>query len=58
MRRADILARIDELIGGRRLVTSGGSYPVLGPPSRGAGDAGSGGGGNVRRRRAGHATGS
>lgn len=31
MRRADILARIDELISERCLVTSGGAYPVLGP---------------------------
>ena len=29
MRRADILARIDELIEDRRLQTSGGPYPVL-----------------------------
>ena len=29
MRRADILARIDELIGEERLATSGGPYPVL-----------------------------
>ncbi|HEV2075336.1 MAG TPA: RQC domain-containing protein, partial [Thermoleophilaceae bacterium] len=29
MRRADILARIDELIADRRLATSGGRYPVL-----------------------------
>jgi ATP-dependent DNA helicase RecQ len=32
MRRADILARIDALIGERRLLTSGGAYPVLAPP--------------------------
>jgi len=57
MRRADILARIDELIGERRLVTSGGSYPVLGPPRRAAA-TGSGGGGNSSRSRAGHAIGS
>ena len=31
MRRADILARIDALIGERRLMTSGGAYPVLAP---------------------------
>ncbi len=29
MRRADILARIDELIQEKRLATSGGAYPVL-----------------------------
>jgi ATP-dependent DNA helicase RecQ len=29
MRRADILARIDELIEQKRLATSGGAYPVL-----------------------------
>jgi hypothetical protein len=29
MRRADILARIDELIEQRRLATSDGPYPVL-----------------------------
>ena len=29
MRRADILARVDELIGAGRLQTSGGAYPVL-----------------------------
>jgi hypothetical protein len=29
MRRADILARIDELIEEKRLQTSGGPYPVL-----------------------------
>ncbi|MBA2256338.1 MAG: hypothetical protein H0W05_03910 [Thermoleophilaceae bacterium] len=57
MRRADILARIDELIGERRLVTSGGSYPVLSPPRRAAA-TGSGGGGNSSRSRAGHAIGS
>ena len=35
MRRADILARIDELIGEKRLQTSGGPYPVLlAPPSQ------------------------
>ena len=33
MRRADILARIDELIEERRLAVSGGPYPVLKPPS-------------------------
>jgi ATP-dependent DNA helicase RecQ len=34
MRRADILARIDELIAEKRLQTSGGPYPVLlAPPS-------------------------
>ena len=32
MRRADILARIDALIAERRLVTSGGRYPVLSLP--------------------------
>ena len=32
MRRADILARIDALIAERRLVTSGGRYPVLSVP--------------------------
>jgi ATP-dependent DNA helicase RecQ len=32
MRRADILSRIDELIDERRLVTSGGPYPVLSAP--------------------------
>jgi ATP-dependent DNA helicase RecQ len=32
MRRADILARIDELIEERRLATSGGAYPVLKVP--------------------------
>ena len=31
MRRADILARIDELISQRRLATTGGHYPVLAP---------------------------
>ena len=36
MRRTDILARIDELIGAGRLRTSGGAYPVLGPAPRGA----------------------
>ncbi|MEA2435953.1 MAG: ATP-dependent helicase RecQ [Thermoleophilaceae bacterium] len=35
MRRADILARIDELIAEERLQTSGGPYPILlAPPSR------------------------
>jgi ATP-dependent DNA helicase RecQ len=35
MRRADILARIDELIGEKRLQTSGGPYPVLlAPPAQ------------------------
>ena len=29
MRRADILARVDELIGEGRLKTTGGPYPVL-----------------------------
>ena len=29
MRRADILARVDELIGAGRLETTGGPYPVL-----------------------------
>jgi hypothetical protein len=33
MRRADILARIDELIEQKRLATSGGPYPVLQVPS-------------------------
>ncbi len=33
MRRADILARIDELIQQKRLATSGGAYPVLKLPS-------------------------
>ncbi|MEA2348798.1 MAG: ATP-dependent helicase RecQ [Thermoleophilaceae bacterium] len=32
MRRADILARIDELIDARRLTTTGGPYPVLALP--------------------------
>jgi ATP-dependent DNA helicase RecQ len=32
MRRADILARIDELIEEKRLATSGGVYPVLKVP--------------------------
>ena len=37
MRRADILARIDELIGEKRLQTSGGPYPVLlAPPAQAA----------------------
>jgi ATP-dependent DNA helicase RecQ len=31
MRRADILARIDELIEERRLLTTAGPYPVLRP---------------------------
>jgi ATP-dependent DNA helicase RecQ len=34
MRRADILARVDELIDAGRLETSGGPYPVLSAPSR------------------------
>jgi ATP-dependent DNA helicase RecQ len=34
MRRADILARVDELIGDGRLEVSGGPYPVLRVPSR------------------------
>jgi ATP-dependent DNA helicase RecQ len=33
MRRADILARIDELIEEKRLATTSGPYPVLVPPS-------------------------
>ena len=33
MRRADILARVDELIDTGRLETSGGPYPVLRCPS-------------------------
>jgi ATP-dependent DNA helicase RecQ len=32
MRRADILARVDELISSGRLATSGGAYPVLRVP--------------------------
>ena len=36
-RRADILARIDELIGEGRLATSGGAYPVLKAPLARAG---------------------
>ena len=36
MRRADILARIDELIEERRLQTSGGPYPVLLAPQAAA----------------------
>jgi ATP-dependent DNA helicase RecQ len=35
MRRADILARIDELIDARRLTTTGGPYPVLAVPGEG-----------------------
>jgi ATP-dependent DNA helicase RecQ len=34
MRRADILARVDELIGSGRLETTGGPYPVLRLPAR------------------------
>ncbi|MDQ4047890.1 MAG: RecQ family zinc-binding domain-containing protein, partial [Actinomycetota bacterium] len=34
MRRADILARVDELIESGRIDTSGGPYPVLRPPAR------------------------
>jgi hypothetical protein len=34
MRRADILARIDELIEERRLQTTAGPYPVLQVPAR------------------------
>jgi hypothetical protein len=33
MRRADILARIDELIEDKRLQTTGGPYPVLRAPA-------------------------
>jgi ATP-dependent DNA helicase RecQ len=33
MRRADILARIDELIGEKRIATTSGPYPVLVPPA-------------------------
>ena len=36
MRRADILARVDELIGDGRLETTGGPYPVLRLPARAA----------------------
>ncbi len=36
MRRADILARVDELIGAGRLETTGGPYPVLRLPARAA----------------------
>ncbi|MEA2332141.1 MAG: ATP-dependent helicase RecQ [Thermoleophilaceae bacterium] len=36
MRRADILARVDELIAGGRLETTGGPYPVLRLPARAA----------------------
>ena len=36
MRRADILARVDELIGAGRLETSGGPYPVLRLPAAAA----------------------
>jgi hypothetical protein len=32
MRRADILARIDELIEEKRIGTTSGPYPVLVPP--------------------------
>jgi hypothetical protein len=34
MRRADILARVDELIDEGRLQTTGGAYPVLRVPAR------------------------
>jgi ATP-dependent DNA helicase RecQ len=34
MRRADILARVDELIEDGRLATTGGPYPVLRVPAR------------------------
>jgi ATP-dependent DNA helicase RecQ len=36
MRRADILARVDELIDAGRIETSGGAYPVLRMPARAA----------------------
>jgi ATP-dependent DNA helicase RecQ len=36
MRRADILARVDSLIGEGRLETSGGPYPTLRVPARAA----------------------
>jgi len=36
MRRADILARVDELIEAGRLETTGGPYPVLRLPARAA----------------------
>ncbi|MGI8945582.1 MAG: RecQ family ATP-dependent DNA helicase [Thermoleophilaceae bacterium] len=36
MRRADILARVDELIGAGRVETTGGAYPVLRVPVRAA----------------------
>jgi ATP-dependent DNA helicase RecQ len=36
MRRADILARVDELIGSGRLETTGGPYPVLRVPAHAA----------------------
>jgi ATP-dependent DNA helicase RecQ len=42
MRRSDILARIDELIAGDRLATSGGRYPVLTVPQRMAAAAANG----------------